>query len=320
MDTRRSLSGPRAWLYAGVSYILAVAVQMCNTTIRRIVHATAGGEQPSLQHGHAVATRAEASLMNGGNINRAGQVALRSDSMRSATTSRTAQLFALAEQRDMSGLEAAIDGIPAAASPPAGAAPAHTPAVPDLSTPPEQPKVPRLDVLEADVVVLISALCRLAARLPADPVSDGARYVMAGKHLAADILLQVVESKENPWASIGAATWATLRQPLCMATLRLAALSATDVFPAAPRLFVALLVRTPLRLSLKAEMGAFFPLLLLKPLEMNEAPPAVLAASLAASATLAAHAQLMVDLFVNYDCDLQVPSTCPARAFSRHVC
>lgn len=96
----------------------------------------------------------------------------------------------------------------------------------------------------------------------------------------------------------------TLRQPICMVLLRSAAMEDPSAFPLAPRLFACILCRTPLRLSLKPELGAFFPLLLHKPLEMDSAEASLLAPALEASARIAAEPQLMVDLFVNYDCDL----------------
>ena len=77
-------------------------------------------------------------------------------------------------------------------------------------------------------------------------------------------------------------------------------------FPLAARLFVALLFRPPLRNALKAEMCAFFPLLLLRAMESENVSPAALTASLLAAARLCADPQLLVDIYVNYDCDLQV--------------
>lgn len=96
----------------------------------------------------------------------------------------------------------------------------------------------------------------------------------------------------------------TLRQPICLVLLRSAAIEDPSAFPLAPRLFACILCRTPLRLSLKAELGAFFPLLLHKPLEMEAVYGAVVTSALEASARIAGEPQLMVDLFVNYDCDL----------------
>lgn len=97
----------------------------------------------------------------------------------------------------------------------------------------------------------------------------------------------------------------TLRQPICMVLLRSAAVGDASGFAHAPRLFSAILCRTPLKYSLKAELGAFFPLLVHKPLELENAPMSSVASALEASARIAGDAQLLVDLFVNYDCDLQ---------------
>jgi Guanine nucleotide exchange factor in Golgi transport N-terminal len=125
---------------------------------------------------------------------------------------------------------------------------------------------------------------------------------------------QVLECPTNPWSVLSPAVWSALRQPLCLVILRSASgraapatvINAADTaFEQAPRLFAAVLTRTPLRHSLKAELGAFFPLLLHQPLDDDATPPALLAACLEASMALAADAQLVVDLFLNYDCDLQ---------------
>jgi hypothetical protein len=117
--------------------------------------------------------------------------------------------------------------------------------------------------------------------------------------------VQVFESPGNPWGALSPGAWVTLRQPICMVLLRSAAVGDASGFAHAPRLFAAILCRTPLKHSLKAELGAFFPLLVHKPLELEDAPLPSVASALEASARIAADAQLLVDLFVNYDCDLQ---------------
>jgi Guanine nucleotide exchange factor in Golgi transport N-terminal len=241
-------------------------------------------------------------------------------------TSRTAHLYAVADKRDLKRLEAAIEGMPVqqaerpatratpTTAPPSTSA-ASTLHADDMRSAAEEgssgrgaaspASVPRLDVLEADVVSMLAALCRLVARQPGLPTDEAFSYITASKHLAADVLLRVLDSPANPWDAISSATWATLRQPFCMVALRCTAVDVADSLPVAPLLFVAILLRTPLRLSLKAELGAFFPLLLLKPLESEKLPHTVLSATLDASIKLAKDAQFMVDLFVNYDCDLQ---------------
>ena len=346
-------------------------MQMCNTVVRRSVHATAtqpspaastvpgtpasqGGDQQqsAVSIGGSDAAHAElnsqadtalAARRSADSGSRpAGSPSAESQPARGSET-RTAQLFAMAEQRDFVGLEAAIEGIPAAApthnGQPAGSAAAdpsadahvaasaadgaassdgpseeashgplqHVDAFASREAQQGAPSVPRLDVLEADVIAVLAALCRLAARQAAPAQDEAAAYVLAGKHLAADVLLRVLESRGNPWHALSRTTWGALRQPFCMVLLRCADRDGPDYrsSAAAPRLFAAVLTRTPLRQTLKAEMGAFLPLLLLRPLEAEHASPEAIDAALAASLAVAGAAQLMVDLFVNYDCDLQ---------------
>ncbi len=60
-----------------------------------------------------------------------------------------------------------------------------------------------------------------------------------------------------------------LRQPLCLALLRNCMSPYDEAFTAATRLFTAVLLQPKLRGGLKEELGAFFPLLLLRPLEAD---------------------------------------------------
>ncbi len=87
-----------------------------------------------------------------------------------------------------------------------------------------------------------------------------------------------------------------LRQPLCLALLRNCMSDFAEAYSAAGRLFAAVLLQPRLRLAAKAEMGAFYPLLLLRPLEAERPEPAQQAVALAALAPLAAQAQLLVGL------------------------
>jgi hypothetical protein len=59
-------------------------------------------------------------------------------------------------------------------------------------------KVPNIDVLEADMVVLLVALCRLAARQTTAVRGQENVYVTAGKFLASDILLRVRRARPVP--------------------------------------------------------------------------------------------------------------------------
>lgn len=70
-------------------------------------------------------------------------------------------------------------------------------------------------------------------------------------------------------ASIAAQFCEQLRQPLCLALLRNCMSPYDEAFTAATKLFTAVLLQPKLRGGLKAELGAFFPLLLLRPLEAD---------------------------------------------------
>lgn len=96
-----------------------------------------------------------------------------------------------------------------------------------------------------------------------------------------------------------------LRQPLCLALLRNCATMDPVAYALALRLLLALLCLPRLRLGLRAELGAFYPLLVLRCLEQPGAEQANVVAALGALQALLVEPQLLVDLFVNFDCDLQ---------------
>lgn len=67
-----------------------------------------------------------------------------------------------------------------------------------------------------------------------------------------------------------------------------------EAFAAATRLYAGILVQPRLRAGLKAELGAFYPLLLLRPLESERPEPAQILASLDALRTISSQPQLLV--------------------------
>lgn len=116
-----------------------------------------------------------------------------------------------------------------------------------------------------------------------------------------------------------------------MALLRNCATPDSAAYGLALKLLVAILNLPRIRLGLRAELGAFYPLLVLRYLEQLQAylasatlqqqqqqvqapDPASVAAALSALQGLLADPQLLVDLYVNFDCDLQA-----ANLFERTV-
>ena len=260
---------------------VSIVMQICNTVVRHTVRSTAfplyqgqdlsPNAQASARHSTATKTAFPApadslpqppsSPLRAAPSNEAALASFTPRDYNTSATTRTAQLFALAEQCDLQGLEAAFEGIPAGSSPGAhsngaarvttlsrsSSAPRNLPqatfsgagataAVVELSKGRSssteltetaaahrtdstgdlaraaslgaQPSVkrraslrslassksgynarPRVDVLEADLIMVLTALCRLASRRMSGSESDV--YIAAGRHLASDILLKV---------------------------------------------------------------------------------------------------------------------------------
>ncbi|KAK9804748.1 hypothetical protein WJX72_003264 [[Myrmecia] bisecta] len=222
---------------------------------------------------------------------------------------RTAQLASLAEQADLRGLEKALDQMEAERS---GADVAKAKAGGEDKERDVRRVLMRerranawrhLNVLERDVLTVLAAICKMAARETGFGAVE--QYMHAGKLLALELLVRVLDSPQQTWVNVRSEFCEQLRQPLCLALLRNCMSPFDEAFAAATRLFNATLLQAKLRNGLKAELGAFYPLLLLRPLETDRTDSAQLAAALEALQALCSQAQIMVDLFVNYDCDLQ---------------
>jgi brefeldin A-inhibited guanine nucleotide-exchange protein len=135
-------------------------------------------------------------------------------------------------------------------------------------------------------------------------------------------ILQVLSSSHHNWDHVPEPFCKQLRQPLCLALLRNCATSDPVAYALALRLLVALLCLPRLRAGLRAELGAFYPLLVLRCLEQQsqllgqaqqqptereqlQQQQANVIAALGALQGLLVEPQLLVDLYVNFDCDLQ---------------
>lgn len=107
-----------------------------------------------------------------------------------------------------------------------------------------------------------------------------------------------------------------IKQFLCLSLLKNSALSAMAIFQLQCCIFTSLL--TKFRSGLKAEVGIFFPMLVLRVLE-NVLQPSFLQKMTVLNLLdkISQDSQTMVDIFVNYDCDVDSPNiferycTCP---------
>lgn len=158
-----------------------------------------------------------------------------------------------------------------------------------------------------DVLNLLLTLCKIAAR--EGPVDQDA-YLTHSKALALDILRQLLE---GPRASIWLERFhAQLRQPLSVALMRNALLQVPPGSEAeqsigilvsiARMAYGTLVIRG--RAHWKQQVAALYPMMALHPLESGEVSPAMRIAALRLVRRLASDSQVLVDVFVNYDCDL----------------
>ncbi|GIL43151.1 hypothetical protein Vafri_977, partial [Volvox africanus] len=162
---------------------------------------------------------------------------------------------------------------------------------------------------ERDVLLVMTAFCRLASR--EGGVTEVDKYLAAGKLLALELVVKVLQNPIHCWDNVRDEFVRHLHRPLCLMLLRNCSPSEATAFQLALKLLTALLLQPKLRKGLKAELGAFYPLLLLRPLEveqMGATELAPVASAVPCLAGLCSEPQLLVDLFVNYDCDLKAPN------------
>jgi hypothetical protein len=171
----------------------------------------------------------------------------------------------------------------------------------------------RLTVPERDAIIVMNAMCKLAARETG--IGAGETYMHVGKLLALDMLVKVLTNPVHDWSQVRREFSHQLRQPLCLALLRNCMSPYDQAVDAAVSILTAIVASPRLREFLKAEVGALYPLLLLRPLEAErpESPHQVIAA-LTGLASVCSSPQVLVDIFVNYDCNLQA-----ANLFERTI-
>ncbi|GIM16144.1 hypothetical protein Vretimale_18795 [Volvox reticuliferus] len=177
----------------------------------------------------------------------------------------------------------------------------------------------RTAVLQRDAFLVFRALCKLSIRTNDSATANDPTSVR-GKVLALE-LVKVLLENSGPVFRRQDKFLAAIRQYLCLSLLK----NSASPLPAAQTLSVSIFMSllTRFRTSLKAEVGVFFPMIMLKPFEgagpaavapgappQPAAPlsPAVVqhrAVVLRCVRELCRDGQLLLDLFVNFDCDLE---------------
>ncbi|KAF5732964.1 brefeldin A-inhibited guanine nucleotide-exchange protein 2-like [Tripterygium wilfordii] len=155
--------------------------------------------------------------------------------------------------------------------------------------------------LRRDAFLVFRALCKLSMKTPpkealADP------QLMRGKIVALELLKILLENAGAVFRTserfLGA-----IKQYLCLSLLKNSASTLMIVFQLSCSIFISLVSR--FRAGLKAEIGVFFPMIVLRVLE-NVAQPNFQQKMIVLRflEKLCVDSQILVDIFTNYDCDV----------------
>lgn len=155
--------------------------------------------------------------------------------------------------------------------------------------------------LRRDAFLVFRALCKLSMKTPPkDALADP--QLMKGKIVALELLKILLENAGAVFRTserfLGA-----IKQYLCLSLLKNSASALMIVFQLSCSIFISLVSR--FRAGLKAEIGVFFPMIVLRVLE-NVAQPNFQQKMIVLRflEKLCVDSQILVDIFINYDCDV----------------
>uniref|UniRef100_A0A0E0CH64 SEC7 domain-containing protein n=1 Tax=Oryza meridionalis TaxID=40149 RepID=A0A0E0CH64_9ORYZ len=159
--------------------------------------------------------------------------------------------------------------------------------------------------IREDGLTLFKNLCKLSMKF-STPDNPEDQVLLRGKVLSLELLKMVIDNAGAFWRTnekyLGA-----IKQYLCLSLLKNSALSAMSIYQLLCSIFLGLLSR--FRSGLKEEIGIFFPMLVLRVLE-NVHQPSFLQKMTVLNLLekICKDSQVIIDVFVNYDCDVDAPN------------
>ncbi|KAH9627442.1 hypothetical protein KSS87_006133 [Heliosperma pusillum] len=155
--------------------------------------------------------------------------------------------------------------------------------------------------LRRDAFLVFRALCKLSMKTPPKEALNDPQ-LMRGKIVALELLKILLENAGAIFRTSDRFLGA-IKQYLCLSLLKNSASSLMIVFQLSCSIFMSLVVR--FRPGLKAEIGVFFPMIILRVLE-NVAQPNFQQKMIMLRflEKLCDDSQILVDIFLNYDCDV----------------
>ncbi|KAF3328143.1 brefeldin A-inhibited guanine nucleotide-exchange protein 2-like protein [Carex littledalei] len=155
--------------------------------------------------------------------------------------------------------------------------------------------------LRRDAFLVFRALCKLSMKTPPKEAAADLT-LMKGKIVALELLKILLENAGAVFRTSDRFLGA-IKQYLCLSLLKNSASTQMIVFQLSCSIFISLVAR--FRPGLKAEIGVFFPMIVLRVLE-NVAQPNFQQKMIVLRflEKLCVDSQILVDIFINYDCDV----------------
>ncbi|KAJ4966640.1 hypothetical protein NE237_018489 [Protea cynaroides] len=159
--------------------------------------------------------------------------------------------------------------------------------------------------IREDGFLLFKNLCKFSMKFPTQDNPED-QVLLRGKILSLELLKVAMDHASSFWRTDDRFLSA-IKQYLCLSLLKNSALSVMTVFHLLCSIFMSLLSK--FRSELKAEVGVFFPMLILRVLE-NVLQPSFMQKMTVLNLLerISQDSQIIIDIFVNYDCDVDSPN------------
>ncbi|XP_058213796.1 brefeldin A-inhibited guanine nucleotide-exchange protein 1 isoform X1 [Rhododendron vialii] len=156
-----------------------------------------------------------------------------------------------------------------------------------------------------DGFLVFKNLCKLSMKYSSQENPDD-QILLRGKILSLELLKVIMDNAGPIWRT-NERFLNAIKQYLCLSLLKNSALSVMTIFQLLCSIFKSLLSK--FRSALKSEIGIFFPMLILRVLE-NVLQPSFLQKMTVLNLLekISQDSQIIVDIFVNYDCDVDAPN------------
>ncbi|RZF39341.1 hypothetical protein LSTR_LSTR000862 [Laodelphax striatellus] len=156
-------------------------------------------------------------------------------------------------------------------------------------------------ILQKDAFIVFRALCKLSMKPLPDGQPDPKSHELRSKILSLSLLLSILQSA-GPVFRSNAMFVTAIKQYLCVALSKNGVSSVPEVFRLSLAIFLALLSR--FKMHLKMQIEVFFKEIFLNILETSSSSFEHKWMVIEALTRICADAQSVVDMYVNYDCDL----------------